>query len=96
MLGNYMNLSLDEAIKKINVPNTDIEIKSKDIKYKLKTNNKELEREETIIVFGNIERLKLMNNNDIEYFIDTTFKIMPKKYNPYKLLTIAIIDYVIK
>ena len=36
MLGNYMNLSLDEAIKKINVPNTDIEIKLKDIKYKLK------------------------------------------------------------
>ena len=34
-----------------------------------------------------------MNNNDIEYFIDTTFKIMPKKYNPYKLLTIATIDY---
>ena len=28
-----------------------------------------------------------------EYFIDVTFKIIPKKYRPYKLMTIASINY---
>ena len=29
----------------------------------------------------------------IEYFIDEAFKIVPKKYKPYKILTVATIDY---
>ncbi len=46
MLGNYMNLSLAEEIKKINLPNIDIEIKSKDIKKKLKTNKNQKEKKQ--------------------------------------------------
>ena len=56
-------------------------------------NNKKLEREENIIIFGNKNRLLLMKNNDYnEYYIDSTFKIIPRKFNNYKLLTIATND----
>lgn len=34
-----------------------------------------------------------MKNNDYnEYYIDSTFKIIPRKFNNYKLLTIATND----
>ena len=47
-----------------------------------------------IIIFGNKERLKLMEDKDfIEFFIDVTFDIVPKKHSPYKLMTIASVDY---
>ena len=94
LFGNFKNLSLIDALRKINVNDIEIDIKSKDIKYKLKSNKKEEVREETIIIFGNLARLKLMNNDKfVEYFIDTTFKIIPKKFYPYKLLSISSIDY---
>ena len=35
----------------------------------------------------------MKNNNYIEYFINITFKIIPKCYRPYKLMSIASIDY---
>ena len=49
---------------------------------------------ERVIIFGNKDRINLFKNNDYkEYFIDVTFKIIPKKYRPYKLMTIASINY---
>ena len=93
VLGKYNNLTILESIKKISIPNVNIDIKSKDIKYIIKKNSKNIEREDTIIIFGNRERLKLINNENFsEYYIDSTYKIIPKKFNPYKLLTIASID----
>ena len=45
------------------------------------------------MIFGNKKRLLLMKNNDyIEYSIDSTFKIIPKKFDNYKLLTIVTND----
>ena len=92
VLGKYNNLTFLESIKKISIPNVNIDIKSKDIKYIIKKNSKNIEREDTIIIFGNRERLKLIIENFSEYYIDSTYKIIPKKFNPYKLLTIASID----
>ena len=37
----FKNLSLIDALRKINVNDIEIDIKSKDIKYKLKSNKKE-------------------------------------------------------
>ena len=64
ILGKYNNLTLKEAIKKIDIPGTEIECKSKDVNYNMTINNKKLEREENIIIFGNKNWLLLMKNND--------------------------------
>ena len=93
ILGKYNYLILKEAINKIVIPDIEIECKSKDVKYNITINNKILDREKNLIIFGNKNRLLLMKNNEyIEYFIDSTFKVIPKKFNNYKLLTIATID----
>ena len=82
-----------ECIEKIKCTDFELEIMAEDIKYNIKINNKMIERNEKIIIFGNKQRLELMNNSDyFEYFCDITFKIIPKQYRPYKLLTIATLD----
>ena len=65
-----------------------------DVKYEFDSyNNKKIERNEKIIIFGNKERLSLMKNKEyIEYFMDIMFKIIPKSFRPYKLLTLASLD----
>ena len=35
----------------------------------------------------------MKDKNIIEYFIDSTFKIIPKIFQPNKLLTITVINY---
>ena len=72
-----------------------LDIKSKDIIYKIKTNNNKLiTRNEKIIIFGNKERLKLLNNIPLEeFFFDITFKIIPDVYKPYKVMTLSAINY---
>ena len=84
-----------ECLDKIINEGYDLEIMSEDVKYdiKLKNSNKITERKQKIIIFGNKSRLNLMKKKDyIEYCIDITFKIIPKCYHPYKLLTIATLD----
>ena len=87
-------LNLEELYKSIKSNSFEIIVKSTDTKYeyinnKDPHNNKE-QREEKIIVFGTKESLKLLNDKDVnEYFIDITFKSIPKKFRPYKLLTIS-------
>jgi len=68
---------------------------SNDIKYYIDKGNNSIdnERKQKIIIFGNKDRLnKMMSKDYYEYFIDITFKIEPKCYRPYKLMTNAIID----
>ena len=63
----------------------------KDVKYNIKIKNEITERSEQLIIFRNKEKLNLMKDEKfIEYFIDWTFKIIPKKF---KLLTFACLDY---
>ena len=53
-----------------------------------------IERIERVIIFGNKDRISLFKNENYkEYFIDVTFKIIPKIYRPYKFMTIASINY---
>ena len=92
--GKYNNLSLIDLINKINNESIELEIKSADSKYiyKYKKNNETIteEREQKIIVFGKKDGLQSLNAEKIEeLFIDITFKIIPKKLRPYKLLTIS-------
>ena len=82
--------SLKEEIK-------DIIIKTYDIIYekKIKVNNeyKTINREEEIIYFGNKEMFENLNNINItQYFLDFTYKIIPHKYKPYRLMTLKGFD----
>ena len=85
---------LKNYIKDDNNNNINIDIKSFDIKYEYKYNKNNAEkteiREDKIIVFGTNESiLNLDSKNNKEFFIDTTFKIIPKKFKPYKMMTIS-------
>ena len=90
------NLSLEELIKKIEVPNFEVEKYIVDFKYNIKINNntEEVERIEKILVFGLKDRLKIFQNKDYkEFFIDITFKIVPKVFRPYKLMSLAAVNH---
>ena len=95
IFGKYRNLNLIECLSKIHIPNINLDIKSKDIIYKIKTNNNKLiTRNDKIIIFGNKERLKLLNNIPLEeFFLDITFKLIPDVYKPYKVMTLSAINY---
>ena len=87
---NFNNLDLLGLINQIKDISYELEYKTIDIKYAYKNKNKTEEREEKIIAFGTKETLKnLDKNNNKEFFIDSTFRIIPNKYKPYKLLTIS-------
>ena len=72
---------------------TDIEINSYDVKYKIIISNKEIERKEKII-FINTEKMRnlLYDNNVANYFMDFTYQIIPKKQKPYKLMTLTCVN----
>ena len=91
IIGKLKGISFVECIEKIKIENKNLEIMTTDILYNLKKNK--IERKEKIIVFGLKDRLNLLKNTLYnEYFLDITFKIIPKCYRPYKLLTIVSID----
>ena len=83
-----------ECIKKLKELNEEKDFNSQDIKYNIKLNNNKIEtKEEKIIVLGIKNNLELMNIKDFnDYFIDITFKVMPKKFRPNKIMTIATVD----
>ena len=59
-----------------------------DIKYNFKKSNKNIkERNQRIIIFGLNENLKLLNSEfTAEFFVDSTFKIIPSEYRPINFL----------
>ena len=82
-------------MKKIDIPNYELDIATVDFKYtvKINKNNEEKERQEKIIIFGLKERINLFKNKNYkEYFLDVTFKIIHRIYHPYKLMTIVSLD----
>lgn len=94
IIGKLEGLTLLDCIEQLKSPDYELEIMSEDVKYEIKLNNKYIIRKEKIIVYGIKERLNLMSSvNYKEFFIDITFKIIPKIFRPYKLLSIATIDF---
>ena len=83
LLDKYKTLDLDDLVNKIDVENFDIS-------YEYKRNNKIEYREQRIIIFGlkeNIDLIKEKNTN--EFFFDSTYKIIPPHFRPYKLGVLA-------
>ena len=91
IVNNFEGLSLEQLVDKINIDNVKIEKYVIDIKYnyKIKTNTT-VDRIQKLIIFGTNENLKKLSNTYTkEFFLDYTFKIVPKKFRPYKLMVIS-------
>ena len=90
ILDKYKNLDLDELVNKIDIENFDIFKKNFDISYEYKINNKIEYREQRIIIFGLKENIDLINEkNTNEFFFDSTYKIIPPHFRPYKFGVLA-------
>lgn len=64
-----------------------------DILYKIKINNKEVERNEKIVVLTTKKMREILEDiNTYNYFIDLTYKIISYKQKPYKLMTISAVN----
>ena len=55
----------------------DLYIKIFDVKYEIKIKNKIQIHENRIIFFGLQKNLEIMDSKKKEFFVDTTFKIIP-------------------
>ena len=63
------------------------------MKYKYKNKKKSEERSQQIILFGTKESLENLNTDkNKEFFLDTTFRIIPAKFKGYKMMTICSFD----
>ena len=83
------NLSILELCNKINDNEIKVNIHSQNIYYKNKK-NKIIKREEKIIVVTTEQMEKRLKDPKIsDYFIDTTYTIIPKGNKAYKLITIS-------
>lgn len=86
-MDKYKNLTLEEFVKKIEVPGEEIQIYSLDVKYEKKLKNLAIERNHKIIIFGLKESIKLINKEYTdELFFDSTFNIIPKITDPINFL----------
>ena len=90
ILTSYKNIDLQGFVKKIIIPDEEIETYSFDLKYSIKQNKRGLERKYKIILFGSQKNIKLLNKQYTEeFFFDSTFKIIPSYFRPYKLFIIS-------
>ena len=92
--GTTNNLNILELCQKINDKDIKVNIHSQDIFYDYKNknnkNNKIIKREQKIIVVTTeLMELILKDPKISDYFIDTTYKIIPKGNKAYKLITIS-------
>ena len=90
-IGKYNKLDFIELCNKIELEeDKKLEINTTDIKYNININNKLIERKEKIVIFTTLKMRELLNNSEIyNYFMDVTYKIIPKAQKPYKLMTIT-------
>ena len=83
------NLDIITLCKKISNEDIKVNIRTQDIAYNYKK-NKNQKREQTLIFIltDKMEEL-IKDNNIINFFVDVTYKIIPKRHRKYKLLTIT-------
>ena len=63
-------MNILECLHKISIDNIKLEIKTKDIIYKVKLiNNKIVNREDKIIIIGKEERLKLIKDLQLNFLL---------------------------
>ena len=81
---------MEGLVKKIIIPDEEIETFSFDVKHIIKKNKRDFERKYKIILFGLQKNIKLLNKQYTEeFFFDSTFKIIPSHFRPYKLFIIS-------
>ena len=92
---NPKDKTLFDLINILANENKDIIVKKTDMIYDYKfydiseKKTKTIKREQEAIFFGTKDMYNELNNKDNQqFFIDVTYKIIPYKYHPYKLLTI--------
>ena len=90
-LGTNKNLDLFEICKKLSNEKLKVNLKSIDIFYDIKNkDNKTTKKEEKVIIITtDIMENNLKSNNLTNYFLDVTYRIIPKIHHNYKLLTIS-------
>ena len=94
VFGSLNNLDLLDICRKISNDDIKININTIDLVYELKKNNIKIDKKaEKVIVLTTDYSEKTFNNKNIEnFFIDVTYKVIPKKSQNYKLLTISCYD----
>ena len=89
-LGTYNNLDIISLCKKLSTEDKYIKINAVDIFYEFTNNNKKEKREKNVIFITTEMMHEKLSDKDIDnYFIDTTYKIIPKHYKRYKMMTIS-------
>ena len=90
ILGTSKYSNIIELTKSLKLINKDLNIDVYQIKIEYINKKKEnIIKEKNIIVIGTENMLPLLyKNNSIQFGIDATFKIIPKYFKKYKLITI--------
>jgi len=90
-LGIYNKLDIISLCKKISDEDKNVKVNSIDIFYDYINNkNKKESREEKVIVLTtDLMKEKLFDEKINNYFIDITYKIIPKTFKRYKMMTIT-------
>ena len=90
ILGTSKYSNIIELTKSLKLINKDLNIDVYQIKIEYINKKKEnIIKEKNIIVIGTENMLSLLyKNNSIQFGIDATFKIIPKYFKKYKLITI--------
>ena len=81
VFGELNSLDFEDLLKKIKIDKDyKLEINTTDISYEIKINNKDINRKERIFIITTDNMKKYLNNNEItNFFLDITYKIIPKK-----------------
>lgn len=93
-LGTVKNKTIEEVCKTLKYNNNDniVEIYPINTEYKNKNNVIQI-RNQNIIIIGKKEMMCYLNSEKAtQYGIDCTYRIIPRSFKPYKLLSIYAID----
>ena len=94
ILGGVNNYRIEDLCKLIGEKNRiKVSIYPISSEYYNKTNKQTEIREQNIIILGESNMLKYLNSDIGKFYgIDCTYKIIPRSYKPYKLITIYVFD----
>ena len=85
----YIGLDLNQLLEKIKLTIPDLFVEITDFNYEIKIKNKDCKRSNRLYFFGLKKNLEIIETKNLdEIFLDITFKIIPPKFRPYKLLVI--------